>query len=152
MPEPGDAAPDFELTDDHGETVRLSDLRGSRVVLYFYPKDDTPGCTRQACGLRDAWGDLSGGARIFGVSADSTSSHAAFRDKFGLPFPLLSDPSRQAIEAYGVWVEKKNYGKTYMGIQRSTFLIDEDGKIARVWRNVNPDKHVDILRDALAAA
>jgi peroxiredoxin Q/BCP len=151
MPEPGDAAPDFALTDDHGDTVRLSDLRGSRVVLYFYPKDDTPGCTRQACGIRDAWGDLEAtGARLFGISADSAASHARFRDKFSLPFPLLSDPDRSAIEAYGVWVEKTNYGKTYMGIERSTFLIDEQGKIARVWRRVNPDAHVDILREALA--
>jgi thioredoxin-dependent peroxiredoxin len=151
MPEPGDAAPDFSLTDDHGETVRLSDLRGHRVVLYFYPKDDTPGCTRQACGIRDAWGDLEAtGARLYGISADSAASHARFRDKFALPFPLLSDPDRSAIEAYGVWVEKKNYGKTYMGIERSTFLIDEEGKVARVWRRVNPDKHVDILREALA--
>jgi thioredoxin-dependent peroxiredoxin len=151
MPEPGDAAPDFSLTDDHGETVRLSDLRGHRVVLYFYPKDDTPGCTRQACGIRDAWGDLEAtGARLYGISADSAASHARFRDKFALPFPLLSDPERSAIEAYGVWVEKKNYGKTYMGIERSTFLIDEEGKVARVWRRVNPDKHVDILREALA--
>jgi thioredoxin-dependent peroxiredoxin len=149
--EPGDMAPDFTLTSDRGETVRLADLRGERVVLYFYPKDDTPGCTRQACAIRDNWGAFAEtGARLFGVSADSVAKHEQFRDKYDLPFPLLADPDHEAIEPFGVWVEKTNYGKKYMGIERSTFLIDADGRVERVWRRVNPDKHLEIMLEALA--
>ena len=143
MPEPGDAAPDFALTDDHGETVRLSDLRGHRVVLYFYPKDDTPGCTRQACGIRDAWGDLEGtGARLYGVSADSSASHARFRDKFSLPFPLLTDEDKAIANAYGVWGERERDGQKFMGIFRSHFVIGEDGKVIEAAYNVTPEDSV----------
>ena len=145
----GDAAPGFELTSDTGETVTLESFRGRPVVVYFYPKDDTPGCTTQACGIRDAWGDFEGrGAVVLGVSPDSESSHVEFKDKYGLPFTLLADPDHTTAEAYGVWVEKKNYGKTYMGIQRSTFVIDADGNVAKVMRNVKPDTHA---QDVLAA-
>jgi peroxiredoxin Q/BCP len=119
------------------------------VVLYFYPKDDTPGCTRQACALRDGWGDLEGtGARILGISPDSVESHAQFRAKFGLPFPLLADLDRTALDAYGFWGERPD-GR--VGVIRSTVLIGEDGTIERVWSPVDPDEHIDIIREALAA-
>jgi peroxiredoxin Q/BCP len=145
----GAAAPDFTLTSDSGEAVSLSSLRGKPVVLYFYPKDDTPGCTTQACGIRDAWGEFERrGAVVLGVSPDEEASHAKFREKYDLPFPLLADPDHATAEAYGVWVEKKNYGKTYMGIERSTFVIDADGNVAKVMRRVKPDSHAD---DVLAA-
>ncbi len=147
--EAGAAAPEFTLTSDSGETVSLSSLRGKPVVLYFYPKDDTPGCTTQACGIRDAWGEFERrGAVVLGVSPDAEASHAKFREKYDLPFPLLADPDHATAEAYGVWVEKKNYGKTYMGIERSTFVIDGDGNVAKVMRRVKPDSHAD---DVLAA-
>ena len=127
--EEGLPAPDFSLTADSGETVALSSLRGSNVVLYFYPKDDTPGCTAQACGIRDSWDEFEErGAVVLGVSPDSETSHVKFKEKFGLPFTLLADPDHSTAEAYGVWVEKKNYGKKYMGIERSTFVIDADGE------------------------
>ncbi|MDX6398186.1 MAG: thioredoxin-dependent peroxiredoxin [Gaiellaceae bacterium] len=145
----GKAAPDFELTSDAGETVRLSDLRGKPVVLYFYPKDDTAGCTTQACGIRDAWGEFqSRGAVVLGVSADDERSHAKFKEKYGLPFALLADTDHATAEDYGVWVEKSYAGKTYMGIERSTFVIDAEGKIAKELRRVKPDTHAD---DVLAA-
>src|SRR5437870_8051687 len=112
----GKPAPDFELSTDSGETVRLSELRGKPVILYFYPKDDTPGCTTQACGVRDAWSELSGRATIFGVSVDSAASHEQFIAKHQLPFPLLSDPGHEIVKAYGVWVEKKMFAKKYMGV------------------------------------
>jgi peroxiredoxin Q/BCP len=145
----GKAAPDFELTSDAGETVRLSDLRGKPVVLYFYPKDDTAGCTTQACGIRDAWGEFqSRGAVVLGVSADDERSHAKFKEKYGLPFALLADTDHATAEDYGVWVEKNYAGKTYMGIERSTFVIDAEGKIAKELRRVKPDTHAD---DVLAA-
>lgn len=148
-PTAGAPAPDFALADDHGATVRLADLRGSRVVLYFYPKDDTPGCTRQACALRDGWGDIEAtGARLFGVSPDDVASHAAFRDKFGLPFPLLADEDRATIEAYGFWGERPNGS---VGVIRSTVLIGADGTIEHVWSPVDPDEHLAIIREALAA-
>jgi thioredoxin-dependent peroxiredoxin len=128
--EAGDPAPDFTLEADDGTTVTLSGLRGERVVLYFYPKDATPGCTSQACEYRDAHGDFSAaGARVFGISPDPTASHARFRAKQELPFTLLSDPDHEAAEAYGVWVEKSMYGKRFMGIERSSFLIRPDGTI-----------------------
>ena len=152
MVEEGRPAPDFSLTSDSGETVSLASLRGKPVVLYFYPKDDTPGCTTQACGIRDAWGEFErAGAVVLGVSPDDAASHAKFKEKFELPFPLLSDTGHRVAEDYGVWVEKRNYGKTYMGIQRSTFVIDAEGKIAKVMRRVKPDTHADEVLAALAA-
>jgi len=145
----GSPAPDFELESDAGERVRLSSFRGSPVVLYFYPKDDTPGCTLQACEIRDAWSEFeTRGAVVLGVSPDPVSSHAKFRDKYGLPFTLLADPEHEVAETYGVWAEKSMAGKTYMGIERSTFVIDADGNVASVMRRVKPDAHAD---DVLAA-
>ena len=147
MIEEGKPAPDFTLAADDGTTVKLSELRGKPVVLYFYPKDDTPGCTTQACGIRDSWQEFAErGAVVLGVSPDTPESHVRFRDKYGLPFTLLADPEHEVAERYGVWVEKKNYGKTYWGIERSTFVIDEDGNVSRVMRRVKPDAHaVDVL-------
>jgi peroxiredoxin Q/BCP len=147
MIEKGRLAPDFTLTSDAGETVTLSQFRGSPVVLYFYPRDDTPGCTTQACGIRDSWDEFEKrGAVVLGVSPDSESSHVKFKQKFGLPFTLLADPDHATAEAYGVWVEKKNYGKTYMGVERSTFVIDGDGKLVKAMRKVKPDTHAaDVL-------
>ena len=148
----GSPAPDFTLTSDSGAQVTLSDLRGKNVVLYFYPKDDTPGCTKQACGIRDAWGDFAGrGAVVLGVSPDKESSHVKFKEKYGLPFTLLADPDHSVAEAYGVWVEKKNYGKTYMGIERSTFVIGADGTLEKVMRRVNPRTHADKVLAVLSA-
>jgi peroxiredoxin Q/BCP len=143
----GEPAPDFTLRSDGGEDVALSSLRGKPVVLYFYPKDDTPGCTAQACGIRDSWDEFERrGAVVLGVSPDSESSHVKFKEKFGLPFTLLADPDHSTAEAYGVWVKKKNYGKTYMGVERSTFVIDGDGNVARVMKRVKPDTHAaDVL-------
>jgi peroxiredoxin Q/BCP len=153
----GSTAPDFRATAVGGEygtgnEVSLKELRGSPVVLYFYPKDDTPGCTVQACGLRDAWGNLKTGAKIFGVSTDSAASHEKFIKKYNLPFPLLSDSEKEIVSAYGVWVEKSMYGKKYMGTERSTFVIDEKGRVAAIFRKVKPEEHVKILQDALRAA
>jgi peroxiredoxin Q/BCP len=153
----GDNAPDFEAVAvggryGEGETVSLRELRGSPVVLYFYPKDDTPGCTTQACALRDSWSEIGERAAIFGVSVDSASSHQKFIAKFGLPFPLLADPERKIVEAYAVWVEKSMYGKKYMGAERTTFVIDPTGRIQAVLRKVKPDEHVALLRAALSPA
>jgi peroxiredoxin Q/BCP len=151
MVEEGKPAPDFELTSDSGETVSLASLRGKPVVLYFYPKDDTPGCTAQACGIRDAWGEFErAGAVVLGVSPDDAASHAKFKEKYGLQFPLLADPDHAVAEAYGVWGEKHLYGKTYMGIVRSTFVIDADGTVTKVMRKVKPDTHADDVLAALA--
>ncbi len=142
--EVGKPAPDFELESDAGERVRLSSLRGSPVVLYFYPKDDTPGCTLQASDIRDAWSDFEArGAVVLGVSPDSASSHERFRDKYELPFTLLADPDHEVAEQYGVWGEKEYAGKTYMGIDRSTFVIDPDGNVASVMRQVKPADHAE---------
>ena len=144
---PGTPAPDFTLPDQNGNPVRLSDFRGKTVVLYFYPKDNTPGCTRQACAFAAAYEAFrSRNAVVIGVSKDSTASHQRFAAKYDLPFVLLSDPERQAIEAYGVWQEKKMCGKVSMGVVRSTYLIDEQGVIARVMPKVKPDTNAaDIL-------
>lgn len=140
--EPGTKAPAFTLTADDGSKVRLSDFAGKPIVLYFYPKDDTPGCTREACAFRDAKADLKkAGAVVLGVSADNTESHVKFRDKYKLNFPLLSDPDHKIADKYGAWREKNMYGKKSMGIQRSTYLIDPAGKVARVWKRVKVDGH-----------
>jgi peroxiredoxin Q/BCP len=149
MVEEGKPAPAFTLPSDSGEEVSLESLRGKPVVLYFYPKDDTPGCTAQACGIRDAWGEFERrGAIVLGVSADSPKKHAKFREKYGLPFTLLADEDRAVAELYGTWVEKSMYGKTYMGIERSTFIIDPKGNVAKIMRKVKPAEHAD---DVLAA-
>ncbi len=150
----GDAAPPFRATAvggkyKSGQEVALEEFRGKKVVLYFYPKDDTPGCTTQACELRDAWPELGDRAEIFGVSVDAPGSHEKFIAKFNLPFPLLADVGRELVEAYGVWVEKSMYGKKYMGAERSTFIIDGDGKISAIFRKVKPTEHVALLRGAL---
>jgi thioredoxin-dependent peroxiredoxin len=153
MVEEGKPAPDFSLTSDSGAEIRLSALRGKPVVLYFYPKDDTPGCTRQACGLRDAWRELERtGATVLGVSRDSARSHARFREKYGLPFTLLSDEDHSVAEEYGVWVEKRFAGKKYMGIERSTFVIDPEGNVAKVLRRVKPGQHADQVLEAVAGS
>ncbi len=153
MIEEGKPAPDFELTSDSGETVSLESLRGKPVVLYFYPKDDTPGCTAQACGIRDAWGEFErAGAVVLGVSPDDEASHVKFKEKYGLQFPLLADTDHEVAERYGVWKERTNYGKTYMGIERSTFVIDADGNVAKEMRRVKPDTHADDVLAALGAS
>jgi thioredoxin-dependent peroxiredoxin len=150
--EEGREAPDFELTSDSGERVRLSQFRGRPVVLYFYPRDDTPGCTTQACGIRDSYGHFEErGAVVLGVSPDTEESHVKFKEKHGLPFTLLADPEHEVAEAYGVWKEKSFGGKRYWGVERSTFLVDEDGKVAKVMRRVKPDTHAEQVLEALAA-
>jgi peroxiredoxin Q/BCP len=152
MVEPGSPAPDFTLPSDEGGDVTLSDLRGKKVVLYFYPKDDTPGCTIQACDFRDAAPSLQGvDAVVLGVSADSVASHRKFREKYDLNFPLLADEEHAVADAYGVWKEKSMYGRKFMGIERSTFLIDEKGTVARVWRKVQPKGHTEMLAEMLGA-
>jgi peroxiredoxin Q/BCP len=152
MIEEGSPAPDFTLTADDGSTVRLSDLRGTPVVVYFYPKDDTPGCTAQACGIRDAWGEFqSRGAVVLGVSPDDESSHLEFKEKYGLPFTLLADPDHATADDYGVWVEKEYAGKKYMGVERSTFVIDPEGNVAKELRRVKPDTHADDVLAVLPA-
>lgn len=143
----GDPAPDFSLASDTGELVTLSSLRGRPVVLYFYSKDDTPGCTRQACGIRDAWSEFRrADAEVFGVSADTTASHERFKSKYGLPFTLLADPDRTLAQPYGVGRDGKS------SYERSTFVIDADGNVARIMRRVKPDRHADEVLAALAAA
>jgi peroxiredoxin Q/BCP len=142
--EEGKPAPDFELKSDSGQNIKLSDLRGKQVVLYFYPKDDTPGCTTQACGIRDVYGELeSAGAVVLGVSPDDERSHVRFKEKFDLPFTLLADEEHKLADEYGVWAEKKYMGRTYWGVERSTFVIDEAGNVKRVMRKVKPDTHAD---------
>ncbi len=153
MIEKGKAAPDFTLPSDEGRDVKLSDLRGRKVVVYFYPKDDTPGCTIEACEFRDALPRFEGlDAVVLGVSPDSVASHRKFREKFDLNFPLLSDTDHAVAEAYGAWKEKKRYGRTYMGIDRSTFLIDEDGTVLAIWRGVKAKGHAEVLAEALDGA
>jgi peroxiredoxin Q/BCP len=150
-PAPGDAAPAFELPDQAGETVSLADLRGQWVVLYFYPRADTPGCTTQACSVRDRSAEYEKfGARVLGVSPDDVSAIAKFDDKYGLGFTLLADADHEVADDYGVWVEKNMYGKKYWGVQRSTYLIDPEGKIAKVFPKVQPKQHDDLLLGALA--
>jgi peroxiredoxin Q/BCP len=147
----GDKAPDFTLLDQEGNKVQLSRLvKKGRVFLYFYPKADTPGCTTQACGLRDVLGQV-GGTAVLGISPDAPAKQARFDDKYGLGFPLLADEDHAVAEAYGVWGEKKNYGKTYMGIIRSAFLVDEKGKLAEVWYKISPADTPKKLLAALAA-
>lgn len=144
VPAIGSPAPDFELPADDGTIVRLSDLRGQRVVLYFYPKDDTPGCTTQACGFRDNYVEINErNAVVFGISPDGVKSHVKFRTKFDLPFHLLADEEHKVAELYGVWGEKSMYGKKYFGIVRSHFVVDEEGKIADVQYNVSPAVSVE---------
>ena len=150
----GKKAPDFDLPVvgvGYGENDRLTltDLKGSKVVLYFYPKDDTPGCTTQACEIRDHWGELSRRAKVFGISIDPVRKHAKFIAKYDLPFPLLSDEAQTMVEAYGVWVEKSMYGKTYMGTERTTFVLDENGIVKAIFPKVKPAEHVDLLLEAL---
>jgi peroxiredoxin Q/BCP len=150
MVEEGKPAPTFTLPSDTGEPVSLESLRGRPVVLYFYPRDDTPGCTAQACGIRDAWSEFDArGVVVLGVSPDSPASHRKFREKYGLPFTLLSDEKHEVAERYGTWVEKRLYGKTSMGVERSTFVIDGDGTVVKVLRKVKPDTHVDEVLAAL---
>jgi peroxiredoxin Q/BCP len=152
MVEKGSPAPDFTLPSDRDGDVALSELRGRKVVLYFYPKDNTSGCTAQACELRDELPRFEGvDAIILGVSPDSVKSHAKFREKYDLNFPLLSDADHAVATAYGVWMEKSMYGRKYMGIERSTFLIDENGVIAEVWRKVSPNGHAEMVAGALGA-
>ena len=136
------SAPDFVLDADDGSAISLSSFSGKTIVLYFYPKDDTPGCTKEACGFRDAWDQfLEKGAVVLGVSPDKTQSHAKFRTKYDLPFKLLADPEARVLKAYGAWGEKSMYGKSYEGVLRSTFVIDKDGTIVRVFPKVKPEGH-----------
>ncbi|MFI5261277.1 MAG: peroxiredoxin [Candidatus Limnocylindrales bacterium] len=153
VPEVGEVAPDVALPDADGVTHRLSDQRGRWTVLYFYPADDTPGCTTEACEFRDSLEVMAQhGADVWGVSPQGAASKGAFRDKFNLSFPLLADVGHHLAEAYGCWVERTNYGKTYMGIARRTFLIDPDGRVAHVWLKVKPEGHAaDVLATLQAA-
>lgn len=153
MPQAGDLAPDFTLPDDTGTPRTLSAERGRWLVLYFYPKDDTPGCTTESCEFRDAYATYQdAGAEVWGISILGSGSKAAFKAKFGLPFALIADEQHQVAEQYGVWVEKINYGKTYMGIARTTFLIAPDGRIARVWDKVKPEGHAEAVLAAIDEA
>ncbi len=149
--EPGSKAPAFTLTADDGTKVRLAELKGSPVILYFYPKDDTPGCTREACAFRDQKTALKKlGTKVFGISPDDVASHEKFRDKYDLNFPLLADPGHKMAEKYGAWREKNQYGKKSMGIQRSTYLLDADGKVAKLWKSVKVDGHDGHVLKAVA--
>lgn len=146
----GDTAPEFTLPDGSGKAVSLSELRGKKVVLYFYPKDMTPGCTQQACDFRDRYADIqAAGIVVLGVSPDSVKSHGKFADKYQLPFPLLADEDQAVAMAYGVWQEKSMYGRTFMGIVRTTFLIDEAGKIAHIWPKVKVSGHGEAVLAAV---
>ena len=148
----GTAAPQFSAMNANGETIRLKDLRGKKVVLYFYPKDDTPGCTKEACSFRDAFANFKKrGIEVLGVSPDSEASHKKFTAKYKLPFTLLADPDHSIADAYGVYGEKKFMGRTYMGVKRITFLIDEKGKIKKVFEKVKPEEHAREVLEAFAA-
>jgi peroxiredoxin Q/BCP len=152
MVEEGKPAPDFELTTDAGEPVKLSDFRGRPVVLYFYPKDDTQGCTKEACGFRDTYSEFEQrGAIVLGVSPDDVASHVRFKEKYSLPFSLLADPEHKVAETYGVWGERNYAGRKYMGINRSTFVIDADGNLVKAMRNVKPDGHPDRVLEVLSS-
>lgn len=153
MPAVGDLAPEVALPDDSGAIHRLAEQRGRWTILYFYPKDDSPGCTVEACAFRDANDTIvERGADVWGVSPQGAASKRSFREKFGLPFTLLSDEDHRVADAYGTWVEKQNYGKTYWGTARATFLVDPDGRIARVWPKVRPEGHPDEVLAALDEA
>lgn len=146
----GNAAPDFTATNTNGETIRLKDLRGKKVVLYFYPKDDTPGCTKEACSFRDAFSDFrKHDIEVIGVSTDSEASHKKFATKYKLPFTLLADTDHSIADAYGVYGEKKFMGRTYMGVKRMTFLIDEKGKVRKVFEKVKPEEHAREVLEAI---
>lgn len=152
MVDVGDKAPDFSMATDGGGTVSLADLKGRKVVVYFYPKDDTPGCTKEACAFRDAMPDFSGiDAEIIGVSKDPVAKHDKFKAKYDLPFTLASDEESDICERFGVWVEKNMYGRKYMGIERATFLIDGDGIVRDVWRKVKVPGHADAVLAAVKA-
>jgi peroxiredoxin Q/BCP len=151
MPKEGSVAPNFAAKDANGETVRLKSLRGQKVVLYFYPKDDTPGCTKEACSFRDAFADFKKrDIKVLGVSVDSEASHKKFTAKYKLPFTLLADPDHSIADSYGVYGEKKFMGRTYMGVKRMTFLIDEKGKIKKVFEKVKPEEHASDVLEAFA--
>jgi peroxiredoxin Q/BCP len=151
MLEAGIKAPDFTLKADDGSTVSLKDFRGQKLVLYFYPRDNTPGCTKEACSFRDDYsGILDAGARVVGISPDTVQSHGKFKGKYELPFPLLSDPEHCVADMFGAWGEKKSYGKTSMGIIRSTFILDEEGRIVKVFPKVKPENHAQEVLEALA--
>ena len=153
MPQAGDPAPDFHGTDQNGDAVRLADFAGQPLALYVYPKDDTPGCTKQACNLRDHWSALQeAGVAVVGVSADDEASHQRFADKYDLPFPLLADPDREIIEAYGAWGEKNLYGKKSMGIKRTTFLIGPDATVLHVFKRPKTAEHAEEVLRKLEAA
>lgn len=153
MPEVGAPAPAFEGTDQEHETVALSDYKGRRLALYFYPKDDTPGCTKQACNLRDNYRLLlDKGVAIVGVSGDDEASHARFADKYDLPFPLIADPDHTILEAYGVWGERNLYGRKYMGIKRTTFLVDEEGTVVHVFKRPKVDNHAQEVLEKFGLA
>lgn len=150
MLQEGQVAPDFTITDDSGETVRLSDFRGRNVVLYFYPKDDTPGCTKEACGFRDLQSEFDKlDAVILGVSPDSVKSHQNFKNKYELPFPLLSDDNKEVLQLYDVWKEKSMYGKKYMGVERTTFVIDKEGNICKIFPKVKVPQHPETVLDVV---
>jgi peroxiredoxin Q/BCP len=152
---PGDLAPDFTAVAvggpyGEGRMIRLSDFRGKTVIIYFYPKDDTPGCTTQACAVRDRYQSFTeSGAAVFGVSVDSPESHSQFIAKHGLPFPLISDERQEIVQSYGVWIQKSKEGKSYMGTERSTFVIRPDGRIKSIFRSVKPEEHADTLLENL---
>jgi peroxiredoxin Q/BCP len=153
MPKVGELAPDFELRDDSGEAHRLSERRGHFTVVYFYPADDTPGCTKEACAFRDNDAAFKNAdAAVWGLSPQGPASKAAFRAKYGLPFTLLADEDHAVADAYGAWGEKTNYGRTYWGILRASFLVGADGRVVRVWPKVNPDGHATEVLAALDAA
>lgn len=150
--EPGDTVPAFEMTADDGSVVSSESLAGKRYVIYFYPEDDTPGCTRQACSMRDNFGRVTAtGVEVFGVSPDSVASHVKFRDKYDLPFRLLSDEGHKVADAFGTWIEKGFAGKTYMGVERTSFIIGSDGRIEHVLPKVKAGEYVDLLMERLAA-
>jgi peroxiredoxin Q/BCP len=147
----GQKAPDFTVLNDSGEKVKLSDFKGKKVVLYFYPKDDTPGCTKEACAFRDGIQEIKKrGAVVVGVSVDPVESHQKFKTKFNLNFPLLADTDKKMVEAYGTWKEKSMYGKKYMGVERTTFIIDEQGKISHIFPKVKVDEHYEEVLEALS--